>query len=188
MTKAPTTSNSIESLLHLRSPRLWRWIRRRTTSWVSYFLGLSMAVKANESATRVDDSDLTGVVDDDSGMTQENDERMNVFEKTERSVGVENGYDEFNVQIPAEYKYVFPQQIMLGQENVAVYVPEIKLRSNSIYIKHKPSETYPDQLRIGQSMTIRTRTNQARSLRNYRTCTLYGRYVATELEPSSVVT
>ncbi|KAF3538520.1 hypothetical protein F2Q69_00021210 [Brassica cretica] len=37
-------------------------------------------------------------------------------------------------------------------------------------------------------MTIRTRTNQARSLRNYRTCTLSGRYVATELEPSSVAT
>ncbi|KAF3506320.1 hypothetical protein F2Q69_00006708 [Brassica cretica] len=37
-------------------------------------------------------------------------------------------------------------------------------------------------------MTIRTRTNQARSLRNYRTCTLFGLYVATELEPSSVAT
>ncbi|KAF2595611.1 hypothetical protein F2Q68_00009759 [Brassica cretica] len=56
------------------------------------------------------------------------------------------------------------------------------------YIKHKPSETYPDKLRIGSSMTIGTRTNQARSLRNYRTCTLSGRYVATELEPSSVAT
>ncbi|KAG5415450.1 hypothetical protein IGI04_003017 [Brassica rapa subsp. trilocularis] len=32
-------------------------------------------------------------------------------------------------------------------------------------------------------MTIRTRKNQARSLCNYRTCTLFGRYVATELEP-----
>ena len=48
------------------------------------------------------------------------------------SVGVENGYDEVNVQIPAEYKYVFPQQIMLDQENVATYVPKIKLRLNSI--------------------------------------------------------
>uniref|UniRef100_M4FES7 Uncharacterized protein n=1 Tax=Brassica campestris TaxID=3711 RepID=M4FES7_BRACM len=45
-------------------------------------------------------------------------------------------------------------------------------------------------------MTIGTRTNQARSSRNFRTCTLYGRYVATErpsrsvakLEPSSVAT
>ncbi|KAF3596701.1 hypothetical protein DY000_02021670 [Brassica cretica] len=46
-------------------------------------------------------------------------------------------------------------------------------------IKHKPSETYPNQSRIGPSMTIRTRTNKARSLRNYRTCTLSGRYVAT---------
>ncbi|KAF3551300.1 hypothetical protein DY000_02002887 [Brassica cretica] len=41
----------------------------------------------------------------------------------------------------------------------------------------------PDRLRIGLSMTIGTRTNQARSLRYYRTCTLSGRYVATELEP-----
>ena len=104
------------------------------------------------------------------------------------NVGVKNGYDEVNVQISAKYKYVFPQQIMLGQENVTTYVPEIKLRSNSIQIKHKPSETYPDQLRIRSSMTIRTRTNQARLLRNYRTCTLSGRYVATELEPNSVPT
>ncbi|KAF3509720.1 hypothetical protein F2Q69_00006260 [Brassica cretica] len=69
-------------------------------------------------------------------------------------VGVENGYDEVNVQIPTKYKY----------------------------IKHKPSETYPDQLRIGPSMTIGTLTNQARSLRYYCTCTLSGRYVATEPE------
>ena len=48
------------------------------------------------------------------------------------NAGIENGYNEVNVQIPAEYKYVFPQQIMLGQENVATYVPEINLRSNSI--------------------------------------------------------
>ena len=47
-------------------------------------------------------------------------------------VGVENDYDEVNVQIPSEYKYVFPQQIMFGQENVATYVPEINLSSNSI--------------------------------------------------------
>ena len=37
-------------------------------------------------------------------------------------------------------------------------------------------------------MTIGTRTNQARSLRNYRTCMLTGRSVATELKPSSVAT
>ncbi|KAF2555221.1 hypothetical protein F2Q68_00014357 [Brassica cretica] len=47
----------------------------------------------------------------------------------EMAVGVENGYDEVNIQIPAKYKYVFSQQIMLGQENVATYVHEIKLRS-----------------------------------------------------------
>ncbi|KAF3600118.1 hypothetical protein F2Q69_00035811 [Brassica cretica] len=72
--------------------------------------------------------------------------------KLGRYVGVKNGYDEVNIQISAKYEY----------------------------IKHKPSETYPDQLRIGPSMTIGTQTNQAQSLRNYRTCTLSGRYVATE--------
>ncbi|KAF2550418.1 hypothetical protein F2Q68_00034228 [Brassica cretica] len=77
---------------------------------------------------------------------------------------------------------------MLGQENVTTYVPEIKLRSNSILIKYKPSETYPDRLRIGPSMTIGTRTNQARSLCYYRTCTLSGRYVATERPFRSVAT
>ncbi|KAG5383129.1 hypothetical protein IGI04_034599 [Brassica rapa subsp. trilocularis] len=61
---------------------------------------------------------------------------------------------------------------MLGQEN----------------IKHKPPETYPNQLRIGSSMTIGTRTNQVRSSHNYRTCTLSGHYVATKLEPSTVAT
>ncbi|KAF3602847.1 hypothetical protein F2Q69_00034062 [Brassica cretica] len=39
--------------------------------------------------------------------------------RTTSTVGVENGYDKVNVQIPAKYKYVFPQQILLGQENVA---------------------------------------------------------------------
>ncbi|KAF3609432.1 hypothetical protein DY000_02046602 [Brassica cretica] len=77
---------------------------------------------------------------------------------------------------------------MFDQENVATYVPEIKLRSNSVWIKHKPSETYPDKLRIGPSMTIGTRMNQARSLRCYRTCTLSGRYVATERPSRSVAT
>ncbi|KAG5400057.1 hypothetical protein IGI04_014664 [Brassica rapa subsp. trilocularis] len=61
--------------------------------------------------------------------------------------------------------YVFPQRIVLGQENITT--------SN---ISHQ----FPNQLRIGSSMTIGTRTNQARSLRNYRTCTLSGCYVASQ--------
>ncbi|KAG5397470.1 hypothetical protein IGI04_019284 [Brassica rapa subsp. trilocularis] len=69
------------------------------------------------------------------------------------TVWIENGYDEVNVQISAKYKYVFPQQIVLGQENVTTYVLEIKLCSNSIWIKHKLSEAYPNQLRICSSMT-----------------------------------
>ncbi|KAF3488663.1 hypothetical protein F2Q69_00052753 [Brassica cretica] len=52
------------------------------------------------------------------------------------AVGVKNGYDKVNIQISAKYEYVFPQQIMLGQENVATYVPEIKLRSN-LNISHR---------------------------------------------------
>ncbi|KAF3513145.1 hypothetical protein F2Q69_00007761 [Brassica cretica] len=55
------------------------------------------------------------------------------------SVGVENSYDEVNVQIPAEYKYVFSQQIILGQENVATYVPEIKLRAGQTLATERSS-------------------------------------------------
>ncbi|KAF3505648.1 hypothetical protein F2Q69_00008107 [Brassica cretica] len=47
---------------------------------------------------------------------------------------------------------------------------------------------YLSQLRIGSNVTVGTRIDQAQSLRNYGTCTLPGRYVATELEPSSVAT
>ncbi|KAF3554240.1 hypothetical protein F2Q69_00010978 [Brassica cretica] len=61
---------------------------------------------------------------------------------------------------------------------------EISLQEEGI--KHKPSETCPDRLRIGPSMTIGTRMNQARSLCYYRTCTLSGHYVATERLSRSV--
>ncbi|KAF2540841.1 hypothetical protein F2Q68_00031192 [Brassica cretica] len=44
--------------------------------------------------------------------------------KLGRYVGVKNGYDEVNIQISAKYEYVFPQQIMLGQENVATPVTD----------------------------------------------------------------
>ena len=47
-------------------------------------------------------------------------------------VGDKIGHDGINVSKSVKYKYVFPQQIMLGQENVTTYVPEIKLCSNSI--------------------------------------------------------
>ncbi|KAF2544025.1 hypothetical protein F2Q68_00032642 [Brassica cretica] len=52
----------------------------------------------------------------------------------------------------------------------------------------KVTKTYINQPRIGSSVTIGTWTSQAQSLRNDRTCTLPGRYIATELEPSSVTT
>ncbi|KAF3515897.1 hypothetical protein DY000_02060344 [Brassica cretica] len=75
------------------------------------------------------------------------------------TVGVKNGYDEVNIQISAKYEYVFPQQIMLGQENVATYVLEIKRPSSS-----------------------QRNVRSARSLRSDRASILLGRYVATELE------
>ncbi|KAF3526311.1 hypothetical protein F2Q69_00048841 [Brassica cretica] len=70
---------------------------------------------------------------------------------------------------------------MLDQENITTYVPKIKLRSNSIEIKHKPSETCPDCFAeeiqdIGQELEkgryVATENSSARSL---------GLYVATEL-------
>ena len=56
-------------------------------------------------------------------------------------VGIKNGYDEVNIQISAKYEFVFPQQIMLGQKNIATYVPEIKLRSNSNISHRKHTQT-----------------------------------------------
>ena len=64
---------------------------------------------------------------------------------------------------PQNVSISFRKQIVLGQENITTYVPEIKLRSN--FIKHKPTETYPGRLRMNPSMTIGTQKNQARSLR-----------------------
>ncbi|KAF2618575.1 hypothetical protein F2Q68_00040312 [Brassica cretica] len=86
---------------------------------------------------------------------------------------------------------------MFGQEKFATYVPKIKLRSNSIWIKHKPSETYPDQLRIGSEyddqntdepssvITQLPHMHAVRSLRSDLASIPLGCYVATELEPSS---
>ncbi|KAF2550170.1 hypothetical protein F2Q68_00033572 [Brassica cretica] len=84
-------------------------------------------------------------------------------------VGVENGYDEVNVQIPAKYKYVFPQQIMLGQENVATPATD---RSE-----------YDDQNTDEPSSVITQLPHMqaVRSLRSDRASVKLGRYVATEL-------
>ncbi|KAF3566226.1 hypothetical protein DY000_02016409 [Brassica cretica] len=85
-----------------------------------------------------------------------------------RSVGVENGYDDVNVQIPVEYKYVFPQQIMLGQENVATPATD---RSE-----------YDDQNTDEPSLVITQlpHMHAVRSLRSDRARAKIGRYVATE--------
>ncbi|KAF3517891.1 hypothetical protein DY000_02062876 [Brassica cretica] len=79
--------------------------------------------------------------------------------------GVENGYDEVNVQIPAEYEYVFPQQMMLGQENVATPATD----------RSEYDDQNTDEPSSGPSLS------QARSLRSERASVPLGRYVATEL-------
>ena len=52
----------------------------------------------------------------------------------------------------------------------------------------KATDTYLNQPRTSSSMAIGPRTSQARSLRSNQACTLLGRYIATDLEPSSVST
>uniref|UniRef100_M4ERV3 Uncharacterized protein n=1 Tax=Brassica campestris TaxID=3711 RepID=M4ERV3_BRACM len=74
---------------------------------------------------------------------------------------------------------------MLSQENVATYVPEIKLCSNSIQIKHKPSDRFEyDDKNTDEPSSVITQLphmHAVRSLRSDRACVLFGRYVATEL-------
>ncbi|KAF3596235.1 hypothetical protein DY000_02021898 [Brassica cretica] len=89
-------------------------------------------------------------------------------------VGDENSYDEVNVQIPAEYKYVIPQQIMLGQENVATPATD-----RSEYDDQNTDE--PSSV-ITQLPSVRP----AWSLRSDRAFVPLGHYVTTELEPSLV--
>ncbi|KAF3607078.1 hypothetical protein DY000_02048966 [Brassica cretica] len=84
-------------------------------------------------------------------------------------VGVENGYDEVNVKIPAEYKYVFPQQIMLGQENV-----ETPATDRSEYDDQNTDE--PSSV-----ITQLPHMHAVRSLHSDRVFVSLGRYVATEL-------
>ncbi|KAF2540394.1 hypothetical protein F2Q68_00032147 [Brassica cretica] len=98
---------------------------------------------------------------------------------------------------------VLPQQIVLSQKDVATYVLEIKLCSNSIWIKHKLSRgngnvskptdrfEYDDQ-NTDKPSSVTTHTVQssvatkrrsvrpARSLRSNRAFIPLGRYVATE--------
>ncbi|KAF2535630.1 hypothetical protein F2Q68_00020222 [Brassica cretica] len=80
-------------------------------------------------------------------------------------VGVENGYDEVNVQIPAKYKYVFSQQIMLGQENVATPVTDW-----SEYDDQNTDES-------NSAITQLPHMHDVRSLRSDRVRAKLGRYV-----------
>ena len=92
---------------------------------------------------------------------------------------------------------------MLSQKNVATYVLEIKLCSNSIWIRHKLSRgngnvskpatdrfEYDDQNTDKPSLVTTQLPNMHTiwSMRSNRTRAKLGRYVATELEPSSVAT
>ncbi|KAF2584348.1 hypothetical protein F2Q70_00036628 [Brassica cretica] len=86
-----------------------------------------------------------------------------------KTVGVENGCDEVNVQIPAKYKYVFSQQIMLGQENVTTPVTD-----RSEYDDRNTDE--PSSV-----ITLLPHMHTVWSLRSDRASILLGRYVATEL-------
>ncbi|KAF2572140.1 hypothetical protein F2Q70_00004848 [Brassica cretica] len=90
------------------------------------------------------------------------------------NVGVENGYDEVNVQIPAKYKYVFSQQIMLDQENVATPVTD-----KSEYDDRNTDE--PSSV-----ITLLPHMHAVRSLRSDRAPVPLGRYVATETESKLV--
>ncbi|KAF3534521.1 hypothetical protein DY000_02042086 [Brassica cretica] len=86
---------------------------------------------------------------------------------------------------------VFPRQIVLGQKNVAAYVLEIKPCSNPVWIKHKLSQgnrNVSEPATDSSNVEIGTQIDLAQSLRNYRTCTLPGRYVATERLSRSVAT
>ncbi|KAF3564813.1 hypothetical protein DY000_02013598 [Brassica cretica] len=80
---------------------------------------------------------------------------------------------------------------MLGQENVAMYVPKIKLRSNSNISHRKHTQTsygrseYDDRNKDEPSSVISQlpHMHAVRLLRSDRAPVPLGRYVATELEP-----
>ncbi|KAF3585716.1 hypothetical protein F2Q69_00029486 [Brassica cretica] len=81
-------------------------------------------------------------------------------------VGIKNCYDEANIQIPAKYEYVFPQQIMPGQENVATSEYDDRNTDEPISV-----------------ITQLQHMHAVRSLRSDRASGPLGFYVATELEP-----
>ncbi|KAF3602758.1 hypothetical protein F2Q69_00036845 [Brassica cretica] len=91
-------------------------------------------------------------------------------------VGVENGCDEVNVQIPAKYKSVFSQQIMLGQENVTT-----PAKDRSEYDDRNTDE--PSAV-----ITLLPHMHAVRSLHSDRASVPLGRYVATERPFHSVAT
>uniref|UniRef100_A0A0D3E8Y1 CCHC-type domain-containing protein n=1 Tax=Brassica oleracea var. oleracea TaxID=109376 RepID=A0A0D3E8Y1_BRAOL len=96
----------------------------------------------------------------------------------ENDLGVKNGYDEVNVQIPAKYKYVFSQQIVLGQENVATskYDDRNTDESSSVI-------TLLLHMHAVRSLRSDRARGKARSLHRDRAFVPLGRYIATELEP-----
>ncbi|KAF2540843.1 hypothetical protein F2Q68_00031191 [Brassica cretica] len=82
--------------------------------------------------------------------------------KLGRYVGVKNGYDEVNIQISAKYEYVFPQQIMLGQENVATPVTD-----RSEYDDRNPDEPSSVITQLPHMHAVRSlRSDRAKNARN----------------------
>uniref|UniRef100_M4FAS7 Uncharacterized protein n=1 Tax=Brassica campestris TaxID=3711 RepID=M4FAS7_BRACM len=91
---------------------------------------------------------------------------------------------------------VFPQQIVLSQKNVVTYILEIKLCSNSIWIKYKLSRgngnvskpatdrfEYDDR-NTDKPSSVTTQLphmHTVQSMRSDRACVPFGRYVAAEL-------
>ncbi|KAF3540562.1 hypothetical protein F2Q69_00021600 [Brassica cretica] len=94
-------------------------------------------------------------------------------------VGDKIGHDGINVTKSVKYKYVFPQQIMLGQENVTT--PAKDRFEYDDRNTDEPSLVITQLPHMHAVRSLRLSSSQARSLRIDRACVLIGRYVATEL-------
>ncbi|KAF3556369.1 hypothetical protein F2Q69_00013543 [Brassica cretica] len=101
------------------------------------------------------------------------------FSTPKESVGVKNGYDEVNIQISAKYEYVFPQQIMLGQENVATPVTDRSEYDDRNTDEPSSVITQLPHMHAVRSLRSYQAQAKARSLRSDRASVPLDRYVAT---------
>ncbi|KAF3523160.1 hypothetical protein F2Q69_00048235 [Brassica cretica] len=104
------------------------------------------------------------------------------------AVGIENGYDEVNVQISVKYNYVFSQQIMLDQENVATPVTDRFEYDDRNMDEPSSVITLLPHMHAVRSLRSDRARAEARSLRSDRAIVPLGRYVATERLFRSIVT